>query len=422
MIESLALQTLPAEAEALRADVRSFLDQALVGMPPEQRARSWLGFDAGFSRALGQRGWIGLQLPLAYGGGGRDAYARFVLVEELLTRGAPVSAHWIAERQSAPMIVRYGTEAQKRFYVPRVCSGELCFCIGMSEPQAGSDLANIRTRATRSSAPATSGWRLKGQKIWTTNAQHAQYMIALVRTSGSTEDRQQGLSQFIIDLKAPGVRVRPIEDLTGDRHFSEVFFDDVELASDALVGEEGSGWAQVTAELAFERSGPERLYSSFVLFEAWLQHLRACAVTGAVDAHALALAGRIVGHTATLRSMSLAVTARVNAGASPVAEASLVKDLGTELEQFMPQAIADAIADTIAGALADALPDAIANVSAGSLAAAPQALQNGTPPPAVPASLLRTLAYVTQFAPTFSLRGGTREVLRGIIARGLGLR
>jgi alkylation response protein AidB-like acyl-CoA dehydrogenase len=383
MIETLALQPLPAEAEALRAQVRPFLDEALAGMPPELRGRSWLGFDAEFSRALGQRGWIGMALPPEYGGGGRDYFARFVLVEELLARGAPVSAHWIAERQSAPMILRYGTEAQKRFYVPPVCRGESFFCIGMSEPQAGSDLASVRTRAT----PTASGWRLNGQKIWTTNADHSHYMIALVRTSGTPEDRQRGLSQLIFDLKTPGVRVQPIEDLTGDRHFCEVFFDDVELPHDALIGEEGSGWQQVTAELAYERSGPERLYSSHVLLDAWLDHLRA---VRADDDASAALAGRIVGHLATLRSMSVAVTARVAAGGSPMTEASLVKDLGTELEQFIPIAIADA------------------------LASAPHAVP--------PASLLRTLAYVTQFAPTFSLRGGTREVLRGLIARGLGLR
>jgi alkylation response protein AidB-like acyl-CoA dehydrogenase len=391
VIEALSLQPLPAEAEALRADVRRFLDEALVGMPPDLRARSWLGSDPSFSRRLGERGWIGLGLPQAYGGGGKDAFARFVLVEELLARGAPVSAHWIAERQSAPMIVRCGTEEQKRFFVPRVCRGELFFCIGMSEPQAGSDLASVRTRAT----PTPTGWRLKGQKIWTTNADHSHYMIALVRTSGSPEDRQRGLSQLLIDMSAPGVTVRTIEDLTGDRHFSEVFFDDVELPHEALVGAEGSGWEQVTAELAYERSGPERLYSSIVLFDAWLEHLR---TVGADDDASLAMAGRIVGHLATLRSMSVAVTAKVGAGQSPMTEASLVKDLGTELEQFIPLALADAMAT--------------AQAPAG----------DGGARPAPPADLLRTLAYVTQFAPTFSLRGGTREVLRGLIARGLGLR
>ena len=141
----------------------------------------------------------------------------------------------------------------------------------MSEPQAGSDLASVRTRAT----PTASGWRLKGQKIWTTNADHSHYMIALVRTSGAPEDRQRGLSQLLVDLRTPGITIRPIEDLTGDRHFSEVFFDDVDLPHEALIGSEGSGWEQVTAELAFERSGPERIYSSMVLLDAWLDFLRA---------------------------------------------------------------------------------------------------------------------------------------------------
>ncbi len=383
MIETLSLQPLPPQAETLRAEVRSFLDEKLSGVPPDRGARSWLGFDADFSRALGERGWIGMALPHEYGGGGRDAFARFVLVEELLARGAPVSAHWIAERQSAPMLLRFGTEDQKRFFVPRVCKGELFFCIGMSEPQSGSDLASVGTRAT----PTQDGWRLKGQKIWTTNADHSHWMIALVRTSGTPADRQVGLSQLLVDMKAPGVTVRPIQDLAGDRHFSEVFFDDVELPHDALIGDEGSGWKQVNAELALERSGPERLYSSMVLLDTWIDHLRQMQ---APDEQALALAGRMAGHLASLRSMSVAVTARIGAGGSPMTEASLVKDLGTELEQYIPIAIADAIA-------------------------------SDTRHVASPA-LMRTLAYVTQFAPTFSLRGGTREVLRGLIARGLGLR
>ena len=382
MIGQFPLCALPPQAQALRAQVRAFLQEALAGVPADVRARSWLGFDADFSRELGKRGWIGLTLPQAYGGGGQDAFARFVLVEELLAHGAPASAHWIAERQSAPMILRYGTEAQKRFHVPRICSGESFFAIGMSEPQVGSDLASVRTRATRT----PDGWRLHGQKIWTTNGQHCHYMIALVRTSGQPEDRQQGLSQLLFDLRTPGITIRPIEDLTGDRHFCEVFFDNVALPHDALIGEEGSGWQQVTAELAIERSGPERIYSSIVLLDAWLAHLRAS--PGQNDA-CVALAGRLVAHLAALRSMSLAVTAQLAAGESPMTEASIVKDLGTEFEQLVPMVIADMLASSEQAASAE---------------------------------LLRTLAYITHFAPTFSLRGGTREVLRGLIARGLGLR
>ena len=383
MLQPLSLSRIPDSAEALRPAVRAFLDEALAGRPTARLARSWMGFDAEFSRALARQGWVGMTLPRAYGGGGKDAFHRFVLAEELLARGAPVSAHWIADRQSGPLILKYGSEAQRRFYLPKVCAAEVFFCIGMSEPQSGSDLAGLRTRATRTA----DGWVLNGQKLWTTNAHRAQYMIALVRTSGAPEDRQAGLSQLIVDLSLPGITVRTIGDLAGDAHFNEVFFDDVQLPAEALVGEQGAGWAQVTAELAFERSGPERIYGSIVLFDAWVEYLRS--LPRASDAE-LMLAGKLLAQLAPLREMSLALTARLAAGHSPVTEAALVKDLGTEFEQALPNLLADA------------------------LYASPQA--------APPQMLLRTLHYVLQVCPTFSLRGGTREILRGVIARGLGLR
>jgi alkylation response protein AidB-like acyl-CoA dehydrogenase len=253
----------------------------------------------------------------------------------------------------------------------------------MSEPGAGSDLASVRTRADRTS----DGWRLNGQKLWTSGAMHCDYMIALVRTSGSPEDRHTGLSQMIVDLKAPGVTIRPIHDLAGDAHFSEVFFDDVMLKSDALIGEEGGGWAQVTAELAFERSGPERIYSSIVLIDAWLTHVRS---RGRESEITTALVGQLTAELATLRALSIAVTARLVAGESPVVEASLIKDSGTAFEQAVPVLIADDL--------------------------------GRYPGETVDQELLQTLAYVTAMAPSFSLRGGTREILRGIVARGLGMR
>src|SRR3546814_643019 len=182
--------------------------------------------------------------------------------------------------------------------LPPICRGELCFCIGMSEPGSGSDLASVRTRADRTAG----GWRLNGQKIWTTNAPHSDYMIALVRTSGGAEDRHDGLSQLIVDLKAPGVVVRPIVDLAGDAHFAEVFFDDVDLPAEALIGVEGEGWRQVNAELAFERSGPERIYSSIVLLDAWLTHLRR---SGVATEATVRLAGRFTARLATPRAMSI---------------------------------------------------------------------------------------------------------------------
>lgn len=383
MNSAFSMAAIPAEDEALRASVRAFLDKAVADIPPEKRIRSWMGFDADFSRALAAQGWVGLTLPVEYGGGGRSPFARFVVAEELLAVGAPVSAHWIADRQSGPLIVKYGSEPQKTFYIPQICKAEAFFCIGMSEPDVGSDLAGVRTRAVRTA----NGWLLNGHKLWTTNAHRSHYMIALVRTSGTAEDRHCGLSQFIVDLSLPRITVRPICDLAGDAHFSEVSFDDVELPDDALIGEEGAGWLQVTAELAFERSGPERIYSALVLLDAWLSFLRNERET---DSTLTALLGQFAGRLAVLRAMSIAVTAQLSRGESPAIEAALVKDLGTAFEQQIPAAIADMLA-----------------------ARSDRALSG---------SLLRTLAYLTQIAPSFSLRGGTREILRGVIARGCGLR
>jgi alkylation response protein AidB-like acyl-CoA dehydrogenase len=382
LLDNLRLAALPAEAEAFRAQVKDFLAREQPDAPADVRSRSWLAFDAEFSRKLAQRGWVGVTLPKKYGGGELDAFSRFVLVEELLAAGAPVGAHWIADRQSGPLINKFGSEAQRQFYLPRICRGEVFFCIGMSEPNSGSDLASVATRAVKTDK----GWRLNGRKVWTTNGHKCDYTIALVRTSGTQADRQAGLSQFIVDLKLPGITVRPIVDLTGDAHFSEMFFDDVELAEDALVGAEGQGWQQVTAELAFERSGPERLYSSIVLLDCWLRWLRA---SGQAERH-LEAVGRFAAHLATLRHMSIALAAKMAAGESPVVEAALVKDIGTEFEQAIP-----AVVEAALGA-DPALP----------------------PDP----ELVRTVAYVSQMAPTYSLRGGTREILRGVIARGLGLR
>ena len=382
-LDSLSLTSIPSKDEALRAEVRAFLADAVRALPAHVRARSWSGYDAAFSRELGRRGWLGITLPREYGGGGRSPFARYVLVEEFLNWGAPVGSHWIADRQSGPLILKYGTEAQRRFYLPRICRGEAFFCIGMSEPNAGSDLASVKTRALRNEQ----GWLLNGQKIWTTNAQHCQFMIALVRTSGEAADRHKGLSQVIVDLSLPGVTVRPITDLSGDSHFCEVFFDNVQMPPDALIGREGQGWEQVTAELAFERSGPERMFSSIVLFDEWLAFVR---TEAGHTPEAVRLAGKIFTQLAPLRAMSVAVQEKLTRGASPIVEAALVKDLGTGVEQMIPAAIAG---------------DLFSRDSE-----------------AVPLELLLTLNYVTQVAPSFSLRGGTRDILRGMIARGLGLR
>ena len=372
---------IPDEAEKLRPQVKAFLEKSISHMRPQDRAKTWTGFDAEFSRALASHGWVGLTIPEGYGGGGRDAFARFVLVEELLAAGAPIAAHWIADRQSGPLLLRYGTEEQRQFYLPPICRGESFFCIGMSEPNSGSDLASVRTRAIRDGH----SWRLTGSKIWTTYAHQSDYMIALVRTSGEPKDRQKGLSQFIIDLSLPGITIRPIRLGTLDSDFSELHFEDVRLPDNALVGTDGEGWTQVNAELAFERSGPERFYSALVLLDMWAERMRAEPCPQDRE-----ILGRLIARLASLRAMSIALTGRLAAGESPVIEAALVKDLGTGFEQDIPEIVAASVG---------ALPDRDADPD-----------------------MLATLAYLLQLNHVFSLRGGTREILRGMIARGLGLR
>jgi alkylation response protein AidB-like acyl-CoA dehydrogenase len=376
-----AFAPIPPAAEALRSEIRDFLSREMRDIPPIIRADSWMGYDAEFSRKLGAAGLIGITMPSRFGGREAGASARYVVSEELLAAGAPVSAHWIADRQSAPLLLHYGTPAQQERYIPGIVRGETYFGIGMSEPNAGSDLASIGSRAVRSG----DCWVLNGRKIWTTNAHRSHYMIALVRTEAQADDRHGGMSQFIIDLKAPGVTVRPIRDLTGAEHFNEIFFDDVVLDAEALVGTEGRGWAQVMAELAFERSGPERFLSSMTLLHTLVEE-----VGPEPDALQAFQIGRIGARIMALRAMSLSVTAQLDAGEDPAWAASCVKDIGTALEQELPE-------------VAQLLSASEPRVDSGSDHA-------------------QVLAYLTQLAPSFSLRGGTREILRGILARGLGLR
>jgi alkylation response protein AidB-like acyl-CoA dehydrogenase len=371
---------LPADAEALRGEVRTFLRKTLGRMASADRARSWSGRDPAFSRELGERGWLGMTWPKKYGGHERSYAERYVMLEEMLAAGAPVGAHWVADRQSGPLLLRFGTEEQRQRLLPGIARGEIYFCIGMSEPNSGSDLASVRTRARKGDG----GWHVNGQKIWTSGASHAHYMIALVRT-GEGETRHAGLSQILVDMKSTGLTVRPIADVTGAKHFNEVFFDDVFVPDENLIGAEGDGWRQVTAELAFERSGPERYLSSLRLFLEFLRH-----VGDAPSEAERLLIGRMTAEMWTLRQMSLSVTGRLAAGESPASEAAVVKDLGTSLEQAMPKAIQAAARDGMD--LSDSDP------------------------------FSATLAYLVQSAPSFSLRGGTREILRGIIAREIGLR
>ena len=375
---SIAPCTLPPECETLRIEVRAFLAEAMADYSVEKRVRNWTGADPAFSRKLGARGWIGMTWPKRYGGHERSALERYVVMEEMLSAGAPVAAHWVAERQSALLLMRLSPEILAPRIVPSIARGECFFCIGMSEPDSGSDLASIRTRAVRTDA----GWVINGRKVWTSGAHRAHYMICLVRTGTSGEQRHAGMSQLLVDMKTPGLTVRPIVNQLGEHDFNEVTFDDVLVPHDCLIGAEGDGWNQVGAELAFERSGPERYLSSSQLL---LEMLDAADPANARDAVAL---GRIVASYATLRQMSMGVSGMLARGENPAQAASLVKDQGALVEQAMP----DIAHDLFGGRAAPDSP------------------------------LAQAMAYTALAVPSFSLRGGTREILRGIIAKGLGLR
>ena len=196
-----------------------------------------------------------MTIPPEYGGHGRSALERYVVAEELLAGGAPVAAHWVADRQVAPNLLRYGSTELKRRYLPGIARSTCYFAVGLSEPDAGSDLAAVRTTGTR----VDGGWIVSGVKIWTSGAHRAHALIALVRTSPADgRQRHAGLSQLLIERDQPGVTIRPIISMTGEHHFNEVLFSDVFVPDGQVVGTIGAGWAQVTSELAYERSGADR--------------------------------------------------------------------------------------------------------------------------------------------------------------------
>src|SRR3954463_13488885 len=201
-------------AEQVRAEVREFLAAELAAGTFTTHVDTWLsGVDSAFSRKLGARGWLGMTWPRRYGGHERSAMERYAVTEELLAAGAPVAAHWIADRQSGPNLLRYGTEGQRQAILPRIAAGECYFVIGMSEPDSGSDLASIRTKATRN---GDGDWVVTGAKVWTSNAHHAHYGIVLVRTSPlDSKHRHRGMSQLLVDLSLPGITINPIRILDG---------------------------------------------------------------------------------------------------------------------------------------------------------------------------------------------------------------
>jgi acyl-CoA dehydrogenase len=375
---------LPPECETLRREVRAFIaEEVAAGTFDPAQVGHGEGQNPEFSRRVGAKGWIGMTWPKKYGGQERSYLERYVITEEFRVANAPVRLHFTADRQSGPVLIKYAPEHVKMDILPRICRGEVCFAIGMSEPGSGSDLFAAKTKAVKTKG----GWLVNGTKIWTSNAHNADYLIALFRTSPPTkENRRHGLTQFLVDMKTPGIRINPIYQMSGLHDFNEVVFEDAFMPDDHVLGEIDGAWKQATSELAYERSGPERfLETLYILIEL-------VRVLGPEpDLRSAEGVGRLVAQLHTLRRMSVSVAGMLQAGKEPVVEGSIVKDVGTIWEQKLPARVRELAAFV-----------------------EPEAGNRVT--------LEEQLAFATTIAPKLTLQGGTTEVLRGIIARGLGLR
>ncbi|HUH52452.1 MAG TPA: acyl-CoA dehydrogenase family protein [Microbacteriaceae bacterium] len=368
------------DLSGLRQEVREFLNQQREAGNFKPYADTWLSrWDEDFSKALAAKGWLGMTLPKEYGGHGLSFNERFVVSEELLAQGAPVAAHWIADRQIIPNLLRYGTPEQKDKYLPAIARGESYFGIGMSEPDSGSDLASVRTKATK----VDGGWSITGTKVWTSGGHKAHAFIVLARSAPQdTTNRHAGLSQYLVEFAQEGVEVRPIVSMNGEHHFNEIFLTDVFVPDNMVVGEIGEGWQQVNSELSFERSGPERVLSTFPLLAATIDEINAGRLASSSNL------GRLIARVTALRNMSAAIADALQHGKPADVAAAVSKVMGTTTE----------------GDIADEIDLLVGDESG------------------VSDEFRELLNWSIDQRPGFTIRGGTNEILRGVVARGLGLR
>ena len=358
----------PDELVALGEEAEAVGRAAAAGRPV--REDSWVvGLDPEFSLELGRRGWLGMTWPVSEGGHGRSALERFVVTEALIATGAPLGRTWIGDRQIGPTLLTYGTDEQRRRLLPDLVAGRVSWSLGLSEPDAGSDLASVRTSARR----VKDRWVIDGAKVWTSGALQAEWCYLVARTDPDAP-AHAGLSDFALDLSLPGIEVRPIRDMTGDRHFCQMTFDGVEVGDEALIGELNGSWRQVMRQLEHERAGIDRLVSNRALFD--LARARADGSDPLVRQELARLwSGYLVGRLLVLEGI---------VGSPRPGFSAATKAFCTELEQQVA---------TFAGRVLG-----------------PEALLAGRS--------ARAICY----APAYTIQGGTSEILRNIIGeRALGL-
>jgi len=376
---------LTAQQQEFRAEIRHFL---AAEIPADSTTEDgWIvGYSPAFSRKLGARGWIGLTWPKEYGGQERSYLDRLVLTEELLRAGAPVAAHWLGDRQVGPALLAYGSEEQKAELLPRVTKGEIVFCLGMSEPGSGSDLASLRTKAIEEG----DHFVLNGQKIWTSFAHVADYAYLVARTDPDAP-KHKGISEFLVDMKTPGITVRPLVDITKEHHFNEVFFDNVKVEKKWVIGEKNRGWYQIASQLDYERSGIERLLSNYPLFRDTVKYAQETGL--AKDPLVRNQLAQMQIELDMGRFMVYKVAWLLTQGHVPNHEAAMAKCFCTEVEQRIAQTVCNLLGDY-------------------------SVLLPGSPAARLAGRAARGYLY----APAYTIQGGTSNVLRNIMAiRGLGL-
>ncbi|WP_420626984.1 acyl-CoA dehydrogenase family protein [Candidatus Poriferisodalis sp.] len=364
----------------LQADVREFLAAELPPGTHEPCLGMAADHDREFSSKMAARGWVGMALPSRWGGSDRTAVQRFIVVEEMLRWGAPVGHHWVGDRQTGNVILKFGTDEQRERFLPPICRGELGFSIGMSEPDSGSDLASVSTRAER----ADDGWIVNGTKIWTSNAHMNDWFICLLRTSPMEDgNKHAGLSQFLIDLGSPGLEINPIPFLDGSHHFNEVTFHDVYVPDTNVVGDPGMGWHQNTTEMAYERGGPDRWLSPFSTVEQLLRETAGTPMEDTVSD----LFGELAARWWSIRNLSLSVARLIDEGEAPSVESALVKEMGTRYEQEVVEKLVQLIDEEYS--------------------------------PESESLFERMLAQCVVTFPGNTIRGGTIEILRSVASKGL---
>ncbi len=327
----------PIDVAAFRAELRAWLaehcteryrDLGFRGDPDDD----WLERMHEWSRLMADAGWAGIDWPAQFGGRGLGLAHQVVLAEELDVARAPGSLNPIGLANIAPSIMAYGTAAQKERFLRPMLRGEEIWCQGFSEPDAGSDLASLATRAERDAN--SDGWILTGQKVWNTYGQLARWCELLARTD-PIASKHRGISCFVVDMELPGIDVRPLRTATGDAEFCEIFFDDVRIPADSLLGPEHEGWTVAMATLTFERSGVANLHiSTRRLIRELIDEVRKAGLADDPIARqelaALWSAGELQ------RLLSERATTRALQGLAPGPESSLIKMVWSQVGQALP--------------------------------------------------------------------------------------